>query len=311
MKYLFYDVETANNTNRGSICAVGWLLTDEREIIDQGYSLINPHCRFSTSNINVHGIRPEDVADSPCYKDYFESTLCKYFYDAVIISHNAAFDISCTEQALFNAQIKDPGYDYFDSISLFKAYSDFPTYKLTSLSKAIGFEYSCHNAYEDALALYNVVIWFCDQMNFDSVSDFIIRSGCGCSNTQNNHYIPCPDNGNKEIPFRPSYSNEHCKDHVEAKDDLFSGLRFCITGDFPGYSRPDLERIIMEHGGRPTTSVSGKTNYVIVGYYEGFPADYISGKHKAALDLIASGGNIKILLPDDFLNMLHRNQEEK
>lgn len=43
------------------------------------------------------------------------------------------------------------------------------------------------------------------------------------------------------------------------------GLRFAITGVFRNYSRQQLKELIQRHGGRVTTSVSKKTNYVVAG----------------------------------------------
>ena len=56
MRALIYDVETAQNTNIGSICAVGWILLENDEIQNEGYSLINPQCTFyvNEENLNIH-----------------------------------------------------------------------------------------------------------------------------------------------------------------------------------------------------------------------------------------------------------------
>lgn len=56
------------------------------------------------------------------------------------------------------------------------------------------------------------------------------------------------------------------RDAVEAASDPLEGLTFVISGEFESVSRPKLEQIIKEKGGRVTSAVSGKTNYLIVGY---------------------------------------------
>lgn len=44
------------------------------------------------------------------------------------------------------------------------------------------------------------------------------------------------------------------------------GLTFVCSGEFELISRPKLEDFIKSHGGRLTSAVSGKTDYLIVGY---------------------------------------------
>lgn len=45
----------------------------------------------------------------------------------------------------------------------------------------------------------------------------------------------------------------------------FAGMVFVVTGTLPTLSREDATRLIETHGGKVTGSVSGKTNYVVVG----------------------------------------------
>lgn len=44
------------------------------------------------------------------------------------------------------------------------------------------------------------------------------------------------------------------------------GLTIVLSGEFESVSRPRFEQLIKEKGGRVTSAVSGKTNYLIVGY---------------------------------------------
>jgi BRCT domain type II-containing protein len=49
-------------------------------------------------------------------------------------------------------------------------------------------------------------------------------------------------------------------------EEWLDGLTFVLTGVFDVISRDKLEEFIVKHGGRCTTGVSGKTNYLIAGY---------------------------------------------
>ena len=47
--------------------------------------------------------------------------------------------------------------------------------------------------------------------------------------------------------------------------DKLSGLTFVITGTLPGMSRDEASELISSNGGKVTSSVSKKTNYLLAG----------------------------------------------
>ena len=302
-RILIFDVETANEKNIGSICAVGWILVENHQVLDEGYSLINPKCPFSGICTSVHGITARDVTDAPCFAEYWETTLRSLMTTSLVVAHSANFDLSAIEQALFTAGVADPGISYMDSLPVLKALIDTPSYKLTNLAAEIHYEYNAHNAGEDVRALYNVLCYVRDLCGFEDLYEMFLRSPAYIENTKTNAYIP------RDIPdVRPRIPvRSHCTEEVQATDSLFCGVRFCITGDFPGYERADIEYMILEHGGKPTSGVSGKTDYLIVGEYidpvSGLPTT--TSKHKKALDLAGQGGKIKIVSLDAFLQMIN------
>ena len=52
---------------------------------------------------------------------------------------------------------------------------------------------------------------------------------------------------------------------VSATGGPLTGKQFVLTGTLPNYSRDDAVRMIEQAGGKVTTSVSKKTDYVLVG----------------------------------------------
>lgn len=306
MRILLYDVETANKITSGSICSVGWILLENDQIIDSGYSLINPRCPFLPNNIAIHGITPSDVELAPTFAEYWETTLKDLMSSCLVVAHNAAFDLSETEQALFNAKIKDPGIDYFDTLEMFRNLFNSDSYKLDYLCKALDYSYNAHNALEDVKALYYLLQRVRDLLKFDDFADMFIRSHVAAENTLSNTYNPRIATISK---FH--YNNaSRCREDVEIVDHNFSGLRFCITGEIPGYERADLERIIKQHDGRMTGAVSGKTDYLVLGTYEDFGPNYVSGKQKAAIELINNGGKIQIINAEQFFVLVSKGVSE-
>ena len=78
----------------------------------------------------------------------------------------------------------------------------------------------------------------------------------------------------------------------ELIDDRFSNKTFVITGKLDKYSRDEVEEIIEKHGGKASSSVSKKTDYVLVGEDAGSKLTK------------AEGLGIKIISEEEFEEMI-------
>ncbi len=87
-------------------------------------------------------------------------------------------------------------------------------------------------------------------------------------------------------------------DVVETKKSgtSFSGKTFVITGTLKTYSRPEAEQLIRRYGGFATSSVSKKTDYLVLGEEPG-------SKYKKAKEL-----GVKILKEDEFVKMINQSK---
>ena len=65
-RFATIDVETAN-PRLSSICQIGLVIYENRQVVDSWSSLINPNADFRDFNIRIHGIRPQDVAHAPTF----------------------------------------------------------------------------------------------------------------------------------------------------------------------------------------------------------------------------------------------------
>ncbi|MFB6227119.1 MAG: NAD-dependent DNA ligase LigA [Halobacteriales archaeon] len=54
-------------------------------------------------------------------------------------------------------------------------------------------------------------------------------------------------------------------DTTDAAREALDGLTFVFTGSLEGYTRADAQELVERHGGRVTGSVSGETDYLVVG----------------------------------------------
>ena len=88
------------------------------------------------------------------------------------------------------------------------------------------------------------------------------------------------------LPFE-----EKIKESVNA-DDFFAGKTFVLTGELSTMTRSEASEKIIERGGKVTSSVSKKTDYVISGSSPGL-------KYDKAVSL-----DIAIMDEDELLNRL-------
>lgn len=304
MNFLAYDVETANSYDIGSICAVGWAYIEDDEVTAHGYSLINPETPFTERNIQIHGIQACDVCNSPTFAEYWESTLCDYMANTIVVAHGAGFDIAATEQALKNAGMEDPGIDYFDFLPICrKLLPELEHHGLSALAEWAGYHFQHHNAEADALAIVDIAHAICAHYGYAGISELVIRTNTRIDNSLANSFEPI--SLSERTGFRHFNKPIHVStESVVIKDHLLEGYVCCITGDIPGYDRESVERFIISHGGICKAGISRKINCLIVGEYHGYPLNYISSKHQKVLNLIADGADILIFNGQQFLEIL-------
>ena len=89
--YVALDVETANS-KRNSICSIGLAKFVDGKLIETFYSPINPQDEFNKINISIHGIKPEDVINSPSFPEILPKII-EFIDNNTIIAHSASFDI--------------------------------------------------------------------------------------------------------------------------------------------------------------------------------------------------------------------------
>ena len=74
------------------------------------------------------------------------------------------------------------------------------------------------------------------------------------------------DEGNVELLDRlKNLGLNFAKEESEVQGSALSGLTFCITGTLEGMSRSEAESLIESYGGKPVSSVSKKTSYLLMG----------------------------------------------
>lgn len=98
--YTFVDVETPNTRN-DRICSIGIIRTDSfGNPLYANNWLVNPETYFEQTNVDLHGITPIDVSNAPNFYQLYNQTLIHMFRNALLVAHNADFDLTVISKTL-------------------------------------------------------------------------------------------------------------------------------------------------------------------------------------------------------------------
>ncbi|MFT2214249.1 3'-5' exonuclease [Rhizobium giardinii] len=171
MKTIAIDFETANE-QRGSACSVGLAWIEDGRVVRVEERLIRPKdMRFSSFNIAIHGIRPEDVEDASEFPEVMDE-FAHDFRGATMIAHNAAFDFSVWRSCLDLYRRGYPELSYLCSVKMAqKVWPHLGSHKLNILAGHLGLTFKHHNAAEDAAVCAEAAIAVARALRVSHVRD--------------------------------------------------------------------------------------------------------------------------------------------
>jgi len=287
MDFVAIDVETAIG-KRWSICQIGLAFVEKGELIHIVSELIQPpNNEYSIWNTKVHGITAEKTSDKPTFPEIWEK-IYPIIKNKKLLAHNAAFDINCLHQTLDYYNIEIPTFDY-DC-----------TYKKTGqkLNDACA-SYSIsldnhHDACCDAEAcarLYLKVLKGIEP-DFSNVA-LMPNAKTKTKRQQFNNF-----DGHERIhgdSLKPDLENAN-------KNSTFYSKKVVITGVFYNIDRLSLAQIAKEMGADVDTSITKRTNFVIVGTEPG------PSKMEKIIKYNNEGCNIMTLTETDFFEIVQRGK---
>lgn len=297
--FIAIDVETANY-DRGSICQIGIVGYIGGEIKRLYSSLINPKCDFSRKAINIHGITPEMVVDAPSFIDAWQE-IGPLLKEYPVIAHNASFDIGAILAAMKRCKIDLVEIKYACTLKLARIvyYRAFKSYSLNTLCDALDIPLSCHHdASADAEACALLLLRMADELNARTLDEVMMRSALSMNSSLEYPALKAYDMPEPNLSLA-SFNSQAC--------DSFEGKTFVITGIFDAFtSRKEVEDIIISRGGEVGTSVTKRTNVLLIGYQDlnRTKGNEKSQKHIKADKLIAKGFDIILMGEDDFLRSI-------
>ncbi len=270
-KYLFIDCETANP--QGKICSIGYFVDDAA---DGHYTLIDPEDDFFWFNTRINHIEQKDVAGKPTFPQFCEeSDFLSLLEDYVVVGHNVAnADLHYIRKTLAAYGIAMPRVSYVDTYAMALADKRGLPGKLKDLCPALGVDLSDHyNALADAWACREVFHMLADYSGLPESSNWDET----CRPKAKGVGIVIPDGSigltNKTNQPLEEILAEFESNGLRAYAGDFDGVKdvnFVVTGVVPGFPGSKvIENELKRMGARAASSVSGKTDCLVIGHNAG------------------------------------------
>lgn len=158
MEFVALDLETAN-ADMASICQIGLAHFKERIIIDTWKTYINPEDEFDPINISIHGITEDTVRCAPTLPDAADE-LRRHLSARIVVCHTH-FDRVALQQSFSKHELQMPDCTWLDTARVTRrTWQEFAWrgYGLYNICSYLGYEFSHHDALEDAKAAAFVLL---------------------------------------------------------------------------------------------------------------------------------------------------------
>jgi len=308
MRFLAIDFETANS-GRDSACAVGIALVDGGRIVSSTSYLIQPPGnRYDSFNIGIHGITPAMTANAAVFVPVMDTVL-DWADGLPLVAHNASFDMSVLRAGFESHGRPCPQRDYYCTLLMSRsALPGLPDYKLPHVVAACGGSMLDHHDPEaDAVACAEIALAIARNSGAASLKDLGKVVGMSVGQLYDSGYRPCRCSlGSPAASPRARTMSDYVSNQDADQAGAFYNADVAFTGTMASMERGAAMQNVADRGGRPRTSVSKLTEYVVVGQldFEAFTQGHPSSKLRKALDLIDAGYPLQVLTEKEFLELL-------
>lgn len=255
MDFVALDFEKANRYSN-SICSIGLVVFENGQPTDEKNYLVQPpNNRYDLSWI--HNITPEDTKDSPVFSELWDE-LKPYFTELPLVAHNAmSVERAYITKTLEHYDINVPFMRFICTMELSKRFFSYvPSYSLSHICKILNIDFDeihHHDALYDAKKAGEVLLRMKESF---MLSDDFEPIYADPSKRK------APKQRARKIPAE--YINPNLE--IEDQSHLFFGKIIVITGSFDSYpDRSVMAKLIYSVGGDNNTSISRKTDFVVVG----------------------------------------------
>jgi len=167
MEFVALDVETAN-ADLSSICQIGLARFRDRIIVGTWKTYVDPEDGFDPINISIHGITEDTVRGAPILPEAADE-LRRQLSGTVVVCHTH-FDRVAMQQCFSKYELQLPTCAWLDSARVARrAWEEFAWrgYGLGNVCEFLGYQFSHHDALEDAKAAAFVLLSAMDKSGLD------------------------------------------------------------------------------------------------------------------------------------------------
>lgn len=292
--YIVVDIETTGyDTKCCNIIEISAIKIINNEIIDTFSYLVNPLSHIPDFISNLTGITDEMVKDSPTL-DFVIPKFKDFVSDFILVGHNVSFDINFLYDSYIRILNEPLRNNFINTLRIARnLFPEFAHHRLKDLAEYFNIDYS--NAHR---ALFD-----CELTNYCFVQfKKIILNKYGDIDTYINNFHINTSKKKKYIEYLPPVITADTSNPFYDKICVF-------TGSLEKLLRQDAMRIVEQLGGQCGTSVTKKTNYLILGNNSFCTEikDGKSSKHKKAELLIEQGQDLQIISENTFYDMIFDN----
>ena len=291
--FTYFDVETPNRKN-DRISSMGIIHVVDGITVHEGIYLVNPEVYFDSFKIELTGITPAMVKDKPTLGTLWPEIEC-YFTNAIIVAHNATFDLGVLTKTLVHYGYPRPTFKYICTMNKARRNLKYRRNSLDYLCATLGILMTCHHeALSDARACQGIFYYLVEHCGFSEEEVSTFRMRYDSIDQRFKPGRPYDDTLRRRLHQNESTTNQDTSPNERIQ---LNGKVFCLTGDFDFGSKVDVELWLMARGGRCTDTLTTHVDYVIVGSKGSRRWAYgtYGTKVKRALDMKASGMAIEIL----------------
>lgn len=309
MNFVSIDFETADQF-RHSPCQIGLTYVEDGMKVGVETFFIKPPCYpyFDDFNISIHGITPQDVADSPSFDELWPDLESK-LSNRLIIAHNASFDLSVLRQTLDHYGLEYPELRFLCTHRLSKlTWPEVGYYSLSYLHDRfrLGLD-KHHDAGQDSKAAANLALEIFRKLNIDTLSDIDEVLGIQIGQMKPGTYqafAKIREHKSRlekygEVGFSEDDSNFN-------PESIFFGKTVAFTGALMSMTRKEAIAKVREIGAAAGLNLTKQTNFLVCGYNDKrvVGPEGLSSKERKAIKYAEEGQDIEIIDEDEFLNNL-------
>lgn len=300
------DFETATS-ERNSACAVGVAVFERGAPTDTLRLLIRPPGnRYDPFNTYIHGIGPSDTKRAPKFPEVWEQ-VAQLLDGRLVVAHNTAFDLSVLRRSAERYRYRPDPFPFACTYRIARsAMPSAGSWSLDVLADEFGIPLMHHDPLSDAQAAG--LLWLALPSRFGTTHRELLAShGYRLGYCHLSGYEPFSN------ATASSSGSWRIKDLIPRSEPdpeaMLYDKRIVITGTLESMVRREAFQLAVDAGARPSQSVSGRTDYLVVGLTDlrKVGESGLSSKHRKALALVAEGSRIQIIDEEQFFCLLAGN----